>query len=99
MVYGRSLVVQDNKLREMLARLGKYTLKLQPEKCEFLRKEVDYLGNITLGSGVKSEPTTIKAIEEFPPPTNVKILKRFLGMAGYYRYFIAGFSWIASPYH
>jgi hypothetical protein len=97
--YGISLVVHDNKLREILARLRKYTLKLQPEKCEFLRKEVDYLGNITLESGVKSEPTKIKAIEEFPPPTNVKILKRFLGMAGYYSYLMPGFSWIASPYH
>jgi len=73
-VYGRSLVVHDNKLREILATLWNNRLKFQPEKCELLRKEFDYLRHITSDSGVKHEPTKIKAIEEFPPPTNVKPL-------------------------
>jgi len=99
-VYGTSLVVHNNKLREILARLRKYTLQFQPQKREFSREEVDYLWNITPGSEVKSEPIKIKATGEFPPLTNLKTLKRFLGMAGNYRYyFIPGFSWLASPYH
>jgi len=74
-VYGRSLVVHDNKLREILATLWNYRLKFQLEKCEFLRKEFDYLRHIIQDSGLKHELTKIKATEEFPPPTNVKTLK------------------------
>jgi len=51
-VNGRSLIEHGNKLREFVARLRKYRLKLQPKKCEFLRKEVNYLGYIVTEPGV-----------------------------------------------
>jgi hypothetical protein len=98
-LYARSLVEHETKLREILARLRKFNLKLQPEKCEFLRKEVTYLGHVIAEDGVKPDPTKIRVIENFPTPANEKKLRTFLGMASYYRKFIKDFSKIASPLH
>jgi len=44
-VYGETLKVHNDRLRDVFARLRMYNLKLQPDKCEFLRKEVTYLGH------------------------------------------------------
>lgn len=98
-VYARSLAEHDQKLREILERLRRYKLKLQPEKCEFLRKEVNYLGHVITENGVRPDPSKIHAVEKIQPPTTVKQLKSFLGMAGYYRKFIQNFSRIATPLH
>jgi hypothetical protein len=57
-VKGRSLIEDDNKLREVVARLRKYRLKLQPEKFVFLRKEVNYLGHIARSQEL--EPNRLK---------------------------------------
>ena len=96
-IYAKSLVDHDAKLREVLDRLRTYKLKLQPDKCEFLRKEVNYLGHQITETGVRPDPQKIVAIEQFPTPTNPKQLKTFCGMVSYYRRFIPNCSKIASP--
>jgi transposase InsO family protein len=96
-IYARSLVYHDIKLREVLDRLGTYKLKLQPEKCEFLRKEVSYLGHQIMEAGVRLNPKKVAAIEQFPTPTNPKQLKAFCGMISYYQWFIPNHTRIASP--
>jgi transposase InsO family protein len=96
-LYARSLAEHDVKLREVLDRLRTYKLKLQPEKCQFLRKEVNYLGHQITEAGVRPDPQKVAAIERFPTPTNPKQLKAFCGMISYYRRFIPNCSRIASP--
>jgi hypothetical protein len=98
-IYARSLAEHDAKLREVFARFRKYSLKLQPDKCEFLRKEVHYLGHLITENGVRPDPTKVEAVEKFPRPVTEKQLKCFLGMVGYYRKSIPKFSKIASPLH
>jgi len=56
-LYARSLAENDVKLREVLDRLRKYKLKLQPENCQFLRKEVSYSGHVITENGVRPDPT------------------------------------------
>jgi hypothetical protein len=51
-LYARSLAEQNAKLRDVLDRLRSHQLKLQPEKCQFLRKEVSYLGHQITEAGV-----------------------------------------------
>jgi hypothetical protein len=70
---------------------------LQPDKCEFLRQEVTYLGQIITENDVKPDPNKTRAVEKFPVPKNAKNIKQFLGLAGYYRRFIPNFSKIAKP--
>ena len=80
-----------------MERLRSANLKLQPDKCEFLRKEVGYLGHVIGKDGVRPDPGKIEAVKNFPIPRNVKNIRQFLGLAGYYRRFIDGFSKIAKP--
>jgi len=80
-------------------RLRESNLKLKPEKCEFLRKEVSYLGHVISENGVLPDKTKTKVTEEFPTPQTVKQLKSFLGLMSYYRRFNPGFSGLASPLH
>ena len=79
-IYAKSLADHNGKLREILDRLRTHQLKLQPDKCEFLRTEVNYLGHQITESGVRPDPQKVAVIEQFPTPTNVKSLKTFCGM-------------------
>jgi hypothetical protein len=83
----------------MFDRLRIHSLKLQPDKCEFLRKEVCYLGHKISPLGIEPDERKVAIVKEFPTPTNVKQFKAFLGFAGYYRRFVPNFSPIAKPLH
>ncbi|XP_011859426.1 PREDICTED: uncharacterized protein LOC105556922 [Vollenhovia emeryi] len=96
-IYARSLQEHAVKLNKLMTRLRNANLKLQPDKCEFLRKEVAYLGHIIGADGVRPDPGKIKSIQLFPQPRNQKNIKQFLGLVGYYRRFIPQFSKIAKP--
>ena len=65
-IYARSLAERDVKLREVLDRLRTCKLKLQSEKCEFLRKEVSYLGHQITEAGVRPDPQKVAAIRAIP---------------------------------
>jgi len=73
-VYAKSLVEHDAKLRQVFDRLRGNNLKLKPKKCEFLRREVSYLGHVISENGVLPDKATTKVIEDFPPPQNAKQL-------------------------
>lgn len=96
-IYVKSLREHEIKFNKLMKRLEDANLKLQPDKCEFLRTEVAYLGHIIGAKGVKPDLNKIKAISEFPAPRNPKNIKQFLGLTGYYRRFIPNFSKIAKP--
>lgn len=96
-LYSSSLTEHAIKFKKLAARLREANLRLQPDKCEFLRKEVIYLGHIIGKNGVRPDPGKIDAVQNFPIPKNAKNIKQFLGLAGYYRRFIKNFSKIAKP--
>ncbi|KAL4155977.1 hypothetical protein QTP88_000012 [Uroleucon formosanum] len=96
-VIGATLQEHTTRLREVFERLRQYNLQLQPPKCEFLRKEVNYLGHVITENGVKPDPKKIECIVNYPVPDNTKKIKSFLGLIGYYRKFIKDFSKKAKP--
>jgi len=96
-IYSSSLSEHARKFNKLAERLRAANLKLQPDKCEFLRKEVTYLGHVIGEAGVRPDPQKIESVKNFPRPKNAKNVKQFLGLAGYYRRFIDNFSRTAKP--
>lgn len=96
-IYAKSISDHSEKLREVFERLRKFNLKLQPTKCTFMRKEVNYLGHIITDQGVKPDPKKVQCVSNFPIPTNQKELKSFLGLSGYYRRFVPNYGKISKP--
>lgn len=96
-IYGKTLNEHNDKLIEVFNRLREHNLKLQPDKCEFLKKEVAYLGHIITSDGVRPNPDKITAILNMKEPNNQKHIKSFLGLVGYYRKFIPKFAQLAKP--
>ena len=76
----------------MFRRFRKYNLKLQPDKCEFLRKEITFLGHKISERGVEPDARKVESVKNFPTPKMVKQLKSFVGLVGHYRKFIPQFS-------
>ena len=97
LVLGKTFEEHLENLSKVFARLRKAKLTLKAKKCRFARREVEYLGHIVSEHGVAADPAKLKAVREFPQPTDVKSLRSFLGLASYYRRFIPKFSKIAGP--
>lgn len=85
------------RLEEVLKRLQDAGLRLQRNKCDFFQDSVTYLGYVIDKNGLRTCPKKIEAINLAPQPTNVKEVKRFMGMVNYYRKFIPNASSIMSP--
>jgi len=83
-IYATDLLDHESKLREVLSRLEKHNLRLQPSKCQFLKREVIYLGHLITDRGVEPDPEKIRCVKEHPTTKNVVEIKQFLGLSGYY---------------
>lgn len=77
--------------------LSQNVLYAKLSKCSFGITEVEYLGHVVSGSGVAMDKTKVIAVLEWPTPTNLKQLRGFLGLTGYYRRFIRSYATIAGP--
>jgi hypothetical protein len=92
----------DDHLRDVarvLHRFADWGLQLNVAKCAFFAKEVKFLGHIISPEGIKMDPKKIAAISEMAPPANIKDVRTFLGMSGYYRKFIRNYARRAGPLH
>ena len=84
-------------VEKVLKILEKNTFFLNQEKCEFLLKEIEFLGHMISQNQVKPSPGKMECIRNWPPLKEKKKVKSFLGLCGYYRRFVPNFSEIAAP--
>jgi len=98
-VYSASVEEHREHVREVLRRLQRGGFTLNPEKVVFEANQIKYLGHLISSRGVCILPDRVQAIEQYPPPTNLRGLRRFLGMVGFYARFIPGYSDVAVVLH
>lgn len=84
-------------LHKVFDKLKNANLTINMDKSMFCRKELKYLGYLVDMHGLRMDPSKVDIILNYPTPTSAKEVKRFLGMAGWYRRFINNFSNIAKP--
>ena len=84
-------------LQLVFDRLREAGLSLKPKKCTFARRKALYLGHVVSEQGIEVDTEKVEKVRNYPIPTNVKTLQRFLGLASYYRRFIPNLSKVASP--
>lgn len=97
LIYSKTLEEHLQHLQQVFGLLQEHQLYLKKSKCLFAQPRLEYLGHIISGQGVATDPAKIQDVAEWPTPTDVKQLRSFLGLAGYYRRFIRNYGLISQP--
>ena len=97
LIYSKSISEHLGHLKLVLQTMQDHTLYAKRSKCTFAVSQVEYLGHIISDKGVATDPAKIESMKEWPIPKNVKQLRGFLGLTGYYRRFIKGYAVISKP--
>lgn len=96
-VLGKNERHHIENLKIVFERCRKYNLKLNPEKCQFFRNEIIYLGHKCTDHGIMPDETKLEAVRKYPRPKDKAAVKSFTAFMNYYRKFIQNYAEIARP--
>lgn len=97
LVYSRTFEDHLEHLALVFSWLSADQWKVKLSKCTFAQRSISYLGHVISEQGVSTDPDKVRAITEWPAPNNIRSLRGFLGLAGYYKKFVRHFGIIARP--
>jgi hypothetical protein len=97
LIYTPTLEKHVQLVREVFQILSTHKLQLKHSKCAFARQKLDYLGHVIGVEGVATDNSMIVAVQAWPRPSNLKELRGFLGLTGYYRKFIKNYGLLSRP--
>lgn len=78
-------------LRQVFQLMDKHKLKIKRSKCTFVKDRLTYLGHVISTKGVATNEKNVQAVRDWPRPPNVKEVRGFLGLVGYYHKFVRNF--------
>ena len=87
----------NRNLAAFLARARERNLRLNPDKFRYKVTELKWMGHVLSAGGLKPDPAKVSAVREYPPPSDVPSLKRFLGMVSFLARYIPNLSQIVAP--
>ncbi|GJU02776.1 putative reverse transcriptase domain-containing protein [Tanacetum coccineum] len=97
LIYSKNKQEHEEHLKLILELLKKEELYAKFSKCEFWIPKVQFLGHVIDSEGIYVDPVKIESIKDWASPKSPTEICQFLGLAGYYRRFIEGFSKITKP--
>ncbi|GJV70632.1 reverse transcriptase domain-containing protein [Tanacetum coccineum] len=97
LIYSKNKQEHEEHLKLILELLKKEELYAKFSKCEFWIPKVQFLGHVINSEGIHVDPAKIESVKDWASPKSPTEIRQFLGLAGYYRRFIKGFSKIAKP--
>jgi hypothetical protein len=97
LIYSRMMEEHDEHLCLVLQCLQEHKLYGKFSKYSFYQSKIHYIGHVISDERIIMDPAKVKAIMEWPGPMNVMEVRSFMGLAGYYRQFVEGFSKVANP--
>lgn len=97
LVYSPNWTTHLQDLREVLQIMRDNQLFAKKSKCKVGHKQVHYLGHIIFQKGLQIDPKKLKAVSKWPKPNNIRALRGFLGLAGYYMKFFKDYGVISIP--
>lgn len=99
LIASANLEEHENHLRIVFQRLKEFSLRLKLDKCIFGQTELEFLGHLINRDGFKPIPEKVQVITQFPKPRTVSELRRFLGLANFYRRSLRHASSVQKPLH
>ncbi|WVZ49193.1 hypothetical protein U9M48_000570 [Paspalum notatum var. saurae] len=97
LIYSKTEEEHEEHLRLVLQKLREHKLYVKFSTCDFWIEEVKFLGHVISNGGIAVDQSKVSEVQNWKIPEDVKGIRSFLGLAGYYRRFIEGFSRIAKP--
>ncbi|KAL0172449.1 hypothetical protein M9458_032760, partial [Cirrhinus mrigala] len=97
LIYSPPLQDHRRHVNQVLQRLREHHLYLKAEKCKFHKTTIHFLGYIVTPAGVQMDQRKVDAVRNWPLPTTIKEMQRFLGFANFYRRFISHYNQLSAP--
>jgi hypothetical protein len=97
LIYSKTLDNHKQHLQGVFQILRDNKFHLERSKCSFAQQSLEYLGHIISNQGVATDPVKIHAVKQWPTPTDMRQLRGFLGLSGYYRKFIRHYGILSKP--
>jgi hypothetical protein len=97
LIYSKSFEEHVDHITQVFNILKQHNFLLKKTKCSFAQQQLEYLGHIINSERVETDPKKIQVVAAWPVPTDLKQLRGFLGLSGYYRRFIKNYGALSRP--
>ena len=97
LVFDKDEAEHNTRLEAVLRRIKDAGVTLNPEKCEFSKRQLMFLGHVIDSKGIRADPEKTKAIRKMHPPTSVPELRRFMGMVNQLGKFTPNLAQLTQP--